>query len=57
MGDVVTLCQSQVNGFKLLSRSTTSKLWIMVILKWEDYKSKMWASNKIKTNLAFKPTV
>jgi hypothetical protein len=49
-GDVVTLHQSRVNGFKLLSWScmTTSELWIMVVLKWEDCKSKVWTSNIVK---------
>jgi hypothetical protein len=56
MGNVVTLHRSRVNGFKLFSWShmTTLELWIMVILKWEDYKSKVWVSNKAMTILALK---
>jgi hypothetical protein len=43
VGDTVILHQSQVIGFKLFSEScmTTSKLWIVVILKWERCKSKL----------------
>ncbi len=48
MGNAGILRQSWVNGFKLffLSHMITSELWIMIILKWEDCKSKVWAFDK-----------
>jgi hypothetical protein len=58
MGDVVILPQSLVVGFRLLSsHMTILKLWIMVMLKWEDCKFKMWFESNAKTIFPFSPTL
>jgi hypothetical protein len=58
MGDVVILHQNLAVGFRLLSlHMTILKLWIMLILKWEECKFRMWFKNNARTIFPLSPTL
>ncbi len=58
MGFMLILCQILVIRFKLFSSNKmASKLCIIVTLKWDDCKSKLWSKNNASTTLPLSPSL